>query len=312
MVNEVDKLIYNTLIEQGSVTLPGIGTLRLERKPATAKDKSTLVAPSFSVLYASREDATSIIDVIHNIADTTQEAAEDIYARWQDKVRDDNRVIITTVGVLRDKSFHADESFLATINPFVESVKISRKRSLKWLWITLGILLIAGAATATYLIMNKANSKSDKEVSGVVDNSGVVIEIEEITTIQETTTEPSTTEVAATDNNTIEASVETSIEEVITKPVEVIEEEKPAVWSDAGNVAHYVIVGTYSSQQNVDYAIDDIAKNTPDIACVSLKYGKMYVVAAFGSNDIAECQAFMRTHRKQFSQTWIYSPRQRK
>ena len=312
MVNEVDKLIHNTLIEQGSVTLPGIGTLRLERKPATAKDKTTIAAPTFGILYSSREDATSIVDVIRDAADVAQASAEDIYARWQDKVKSDNRVIITTVGVLRNKSFVADESFLATINPFSESVKISRKRSLKWLWTTLSILLVVGAAAGTYLFINKDNKASDNEVVTTVDNSGVVAVIEDVVVFEEPIAEPEIIEVADSINIDITEVVVEPAEEVVTVVAEVVEEEKPLLWTDAGKLAHYVIVGTYSNQQNVDRAIAKITKHTPDIACLSIKYGKMYVVAAFGSNDIAECQAFMRNHRKQFTQTWIYSPRQRK
>ena len=52
MVNEVNKLILNTLVEQGAVYIPNVGTLSICRT-ASRKRGNKIIAPSYSVTFTT-------------------------------------------------------------------------------------------------------------------------------------------------------------------------------------------------------------------------------------------------------------------
>ena len=83
-------------------------------------------------------------------------------------------------------------------------------------------------------------------------------------------------------------------------------------WRQRDDIRHWVIVGSYSSEENVARAIADLEAKNPDIMFATFQLGSMYAVAAFGSSEYADCESFKQEHMKQFKQSWIHTPRKYK
>ena len=115
MVNEVNKLIYNTLAEHNAVVLPRVGSLGVVRRMAKMEG-NRVVAPTFAVEFSSAEEGVSLCDVIASVANISSSEAEDIYLRWLDKVKEGNTLTISGVGTLRDKSFVTDTELQKALN----------------------------------------------------------------------------------------------------------------------------------------------------------------------------------------------------
>ena len=79
MVGEVNKLIFNTLISEGAVHLPDVGVIYLNRVAATEVARDRVATPRISVQFSSQMKATSLIDVISNVASVDSAQAKDIY-----------------------------------------------------------------------------------------------------------------------------------------------------------------------------------------------------------------------------------------
>lgn len=290
MVNEVNKIVYNTLISEQAVTLPGVGTLLVKRVAASMQSKDVVAAPVFTVEFSSHVEAVSVVDVIAREGGVDTARAEDIYTRWLDKVRSGSVLTIEGVGVLRNKNFELDKEFFAQLNPSQNSVKIKQRKS--------------GAAIAAALVST---------FIGVAVLCGGVAWFfccgDEETSTQEMVTdvEPIAPE-PIVEIETESVAVENIVE---CEPVETIEEELVVVddWTMQEEIHHWVVAGSYSTQENADRAMADISKRNGDIRCKSFKLGKMYAVAVYGSISHDECDRFVKEYNGEFKQMWIFTPR---
>ena len=319
MVNEVNKIVKNTLICKGAVTLPTVGTLRLTRKCAQPMGKG-LTPPEQTITFSSSEDAISIVDAIAEVANIAFADAEDIYLRWLDKTRSESRVVIGGVGVISDKSFKADDDILSQLNPFRGNVVIvsRRKSSKRWIAIVASITVILLVGGAAYLFMGSNATKDNTEsVAKTPDNESDITPTIAITPSTTTSTDILVNKTETTDdvnisiaNNEIDNGV---VEETETETNTEIEQEvvEPIIvgpWHEATDIQHYVIIGSYKRRSNANGAIADIEAMTDvEIYCQSIKRGNMYSVAIFGSSDITSCEAFVSEHKELFPKAWIYS-----
>ncbi|MEG1405670.1 MAG: hypothetical protein RSC34_03565, partial [Alistipes sp.] len=54
MVDEVNKIVYNLLVAEHALSIPSVGSLRVERQPAKRISKSRIVPPYYTVVYTSQ------------------------------------------------------------------------------------------------------------------------------------------------------------------------------------------------------------------------------------------------------------------
>lgn len=293
MQNAVNNLIYNTLVKERRVVLPTVGTISVSRVPATLSG-SRVTPPRYKVEFGSTTEGRTITDIIAHYAAIDIREAEDIYRRWLDKSRKDAVITIEGVGTLRHKSFTADATLLAALNPEGDKPLPLRRRRSKLPWLILLVVLLLGAAVGAYIYLSK-----EVKTEPVSDN------------ITPTETPAKPIEVA-------EPTVDVEFEPV--EPVEPIETivEIPAseevvtetqLWTEREDLRHWVVVGSYSTEQNAKRAIRDIAAKNENVTCDIFKLGSMYAVAAFASSERAECEEFVRSHRKEFKQAWIHTPK---
>lgn len=297
MVNEVNKIIRNRLLSHGAILLPDVGTLFVVRKGAAMSSKSGVVAPEYRVDFSSTCSATSIVDIIAQSASMSTKNAEDVYMLWLDKVRKDNAVIIDSVGSLRNKSFVADESLTNALNPYMGTViKITRRRSRVALYLTATIATVASIALLFVLLTPSDDSATEQTTTDV--------ELSEVST---------TPIVASNDDVNIEPRIvdETISEEAVDESVEEVTETEVVdngPWYEREDTKHYVVVGSYTRKRNAERAVQNITKaNIQDVECHIFQRDKMYTLAVYGSPDLESCEAFIASHKNDFTQAWVYS-----
>lgn len=301
MVDAVNSLIFNTLISERAVNLPGIGTLYVDRIGATVSGDA-IIAPRYSVTFSSHASATSIVDVIAREATIDTAVASDIFERWVAKTKSGNTLEISGVGTLKDKTFIVDNELLKSLNVTQFSgLKRVQKRSSAKKWIaTLSFVIIVLAACA-YLYFAGYITKPNISVS--FEAEIVTTEIAEPTT---TTSEPDIMDVVVEENNIAE---DIAVIEEKGSDVPSVEHVAGGDWRAAKDIRHRVIVGSYSTPENAERAISDIARRTPELNCSIYTLGSMYAVAIYGSSENDDCVEFMRNYSKHFPQIWIHTPK---
>lgn len=301
MVNEVNKIIYNRLITEREITLPGIGSLSLARRAASMSSKEVIVAPRLTIEYSSHAEGCSVVDAIAVIGGTDTATAEDIYSRWLEKVRSGSTLAIEGVGVLRNKSFETDKELLSVLNGIgdthVNIVRRRKGRTILWVGLVLSIIALIVSIAAIFNIdisaISDKTTNSDKQVETTVEN--IVVE-------------PVAEDVAS-------GELTTDVEEDIhTQDVVTVESVEVATvadnWTMRDDIRHWVVAGSYSTMSNAESAVETITKRHQDIDCRIITLGKMYAVAIYGSSDRDDCVQYMRKYHKNFGEAWIFTPKE--
>ena len=277
MVGEVNKLIFNTLISEDAVYLPDVGVIYLHRIAAAEVARDRVAAPRISVQFSSQMKATSLIDVISNVANVDSTQADDIYTRWLDKVRTANGIDIEGIGRVVNKSFVAEEQLLKSLNPLsVNEIKITRCRSNRG--VVAAIITLIVLALVGYILYTNLDFTAPKtEVAEVIKEQGSEPKIEVI--------------------------------EIIDEPTETVVVEEVNDWRKSSDIRHWVIIGSYSTTENAERAIAALSEKYSELMFDYIKLGSMYAVSPFGSSDIAECEAFKSEYKREFTQMWIHTPK---
>lgn len=275
MVNEVNKLIYNTLAEHNAVVLPRVGSLGVVRRIAKMEG-NRVVAPNFAVEFSSAEEGVSLCDVIASVANISSSEAEDIYLRWLDKVKEGNTLTISGVGTLRDKSFVTDTELQKALNLADKApIKIHSRSRKPYIAIAAVVVALLGVCAYLFLANDRVASPAPAPIEEVVVDEVVVAEPEP---------EPET-------------------------EIEIEIEPAPVRWIDRDDIRHWIVVGSYSTMENAERAVEDILKRQDAECCDILTLGKMYAVAVYGSSDKADCERFVRDNRDKFKQSWVHTPK---
>ena len=280
MVEEVNKIIYNMLISGRGVHLPEVGTLFIERQGARRIAKDRLLSPRNVVTFSSQEQAPSLVDEIVDIAGCQLAQAQDIYARWREKTREGNDITIGGIGVLRGKSFTADKSFAAAINPRgVKTLVVRRRRSNAWIYIVCGVAVVAALAIFALLQWGSewgfGEQKSKYEVQTVAEPVAEVVTEADAEPVAET----------ALPENT----------KTVVKPIE------------SQGYPYYVVMGVFSTEQNAARAVSQLRSKIKEATGEVLPSGDKYMVTAFGSNSRSECNLFIGAYGDIYPDLWVYN-----
>ena len=321
MVNEVNKLIFNTLVEQGAVYIPNIGTLSICRTPSRKRGRR-VVPPSYSVAFTTERNAKSLSDVITAMTNVNQEFADDIVARWQTKATIDGRVVIAGVGSISNGSYTPDKELIAKLNINTDTINLKGNSNGKKWALVLGVLLsICALAISIYNIVvnrddepiqsvqitssNDSATESSSAINKDIKSDDIAIDItKEKEAVNEPITIPET-----------EVEVDTKVDTILNEPAvsEPITEEVATAsevddWRGE-NVSHYVIFGSYSTMTNANNAITKIERRNPSAQCKVIRIGAMYGIAVYGSTNRDECATFKRQNRTVYKDAWIHTPK---
>jgi hypothetical protein len=297
MIQEVNKLIFNTLIEHHGVFLPQVGTLSLVHLAATT-EHNRIHAPRLSVEFSSQQQAVSIVDVISQKAQIDNALADDIYSRWLDKSRKGSELEISGVGKLCNKSFVVDTALINQLNLYRDEplaiTKQKKKDSLLVVLLTTCFLAIAGFVcwyfiTGSDIINNRVEPI---EITDIVEP--IVENIDQEAFVK--TTLDDTSELIETHDNA------TSQEQI----------ENIADWRQKTDIHHWVVVGSYSTIDNAQRAIADIENKQLGLFVTHIKLGSMFAVVIFGDHELESCEEFKHEHGDEFPQLWIHTPKRYK
>lgn len=317
MVNEVNKIIFNTLVEQGAIYIPNIGTLSIHSTPSH-KRGNRVVPPTHSVVYTTECKATSLSNVIMAIANIDETNAEDIVARWHKKINDNGRVAIDGVGTIANGAFTPNSELIAKLNIHNEPIYLNGKvrSSRKWWLIPLIVLSLVALGLNLYLLFSRDKIEP---IAPVANTSTESLVTENITAEnQQISNDTITTDSSTQETNTQEEEM-ANIEVINAEPAPEITEQKVeqeveqteakiADWREH-DTRHYVIFGSYSTMTNANTAIKKIERNNPAAQCKVIRIGTMFGIAVFGSDNHDECNAFKRNNRTVYKDAWIHTPK---
>lgn len=304
MVGEVNKIIFNSLVSGRGIFLPQVGSLYIERQAARKITDNKYQSPRNIVVFSSKEMAVSLVQEIINVASCSEQQAADIYQRWLDKSRQDNRVMIGGVGELVDKSFRMEEEFAQVINPKGIRTIVVRRR-FHWLFFLISILCIL-AAVGIFIYANSFvdNEPVDAEKPSVKQSTEVKIDVAEdslqvVVPITQAAVEQDKAAVANQEPNAVPKS--DAAEQQGSQPT-VQNNQSP-------QYAFYVVGGVYADQNNVPKAINQLKANLPAAKFAILPYKGKFMITALGSDNYDECQQFINTYQTRQNGLWIYRAR---
>lgn len=324
MVNQVNNIIFNLIVSGRGVWLPDIAALRTVRRPAQSGTSSrTVLPPRLTVEFTSHREGVSLVEEIARVASIDETAARDIYDRWIEKCLVDGILTIDGIGVLRGKSFVADNALTELLNADAggEIKVVKRRRSHRLPVIVSAVLLLAAAAGALYWLLCRDMTNAQSDDTGSVELPAAVVqpaaadaaeqvaessaaepqqEQAENTSIDGVQTSASDAEpdrAAAAETEAAAAETEAAAAESDTA----VTETKPAAESD---IRYRVIIGSYSTRSNAERAVADARKRVPGLRCEIRPLGRLFAVAAFGAPTREECEEFIREHRSDFPQAW--------
>ena len=178
MVNQVNNIIYNTLVRERAILLPGIGILSVVRRSAAMASKESILPPTYVVEFSSQGVATSLVDIIAHEGKIEAPKAEEIYSRWLEKVRTESTLTIEGVGRLQHKSFVVQPAFIALFNPVDNRpVKINIKRRKGGLVASIIIVLVAAIGALGYYFIDDIKALFE---ANTPEESAVVITAERV------------------------------------------------------------------------------------------------------------------------------------
>ncbi len=293
MAAEVNKLIGSRLLSGEAVLLPEVGSLCITMSTSQRK----------RVEFSSEPQGVSLVDVIKERANCSDEEALKIYNMWVEEVRVDSTLVVEGVGELKANGFVTVDSFAKQLNPIVEQkeeelavvapvvvptpapkreVKQNSynrmnqdqpKRSNKGIIVAIvAILLIIGGF---FLISNINNSRAEK----------ARIEAEASAKAKEAQRVADSIKIANLEAERLAAEAE-------------VESEKP--------LRFRWVYGVFSEQGNVDRAVRDINRTFGEGRAKCYPYGACTLVSMFESDDRAECQRLLMNNYDTYPDSWIY------
>ena len=317
MVNEVNKIIFNTLVEQKAIYIPNIGTLSIHSTPSH-KRGNRVVPPAHSVVYTTECKAISLSNVIMTIANIDETSADDIVARWHKKINDSGRVAIDGVGTIANGAFTPNSELIAKLNIHNEPIYLNGKvrSSRKWWLIPLIVLSLVALGLNLYLLFSRDKIEPIAPVANTSTES--LVTENTATENQQISNDTITSDSSTQETNTHEEEI-ANIEAINAEPTpEITEQEveqeveqteaKITDWREH-DTRHYVIFGSYSTMTNANTAIKKIERNNPAAQCKVIRIGTMFGIAVFGSDNHDECTAFKRNNRTVYKDAWIHTPK---
>lgn len=303
MVNEINKLIFNSLLKYSAVHLPHVGTLYIKRLSAELNG-GKLQAPVTVVDYSSTASAFSIVEIIANQASVSIEEAEDIYARWHNRTCTESTVSIEGVGTLRNKSFITSTELSIALNRYnITDVGKPKKGSVAKIIAVISISLIITAITlVTYTKFDIVNRfKQDAAIEFVATDIPY-----------DTIPEQPVTENVVVEVQSQPVAEGEEIENLIIETVIDVAKEEGGDTNIQPETGYMVVVGSFETIENAERYCELIKQKVSGIDCRIRPLGRLNAVIAFISEDRAECQEFINSYINYFPQAWIHVPRELK
>lgn len=280
MSNIVDKVIYNTLISEGRVALPEIGTLCLEGEPRTVRFEEN-----------TDPEAPLLTEVIVKMGGISFEEATTLYNDWRTASREDNGAItLEGIGRIQPRTIVMDGALDKALNHLSDplpTARLKRRRTDKWLWWVLGIA-IAACATLWAIMPWDINAvfigtmEEEEQAEEPIVATPTVVPFEEVT-------------------EEIVVIPEPEPKPTVTTP------EPAATTTPTTNKRYNLSVGVYSTKQNARDCInrDPLKIGSANYIIGNYPGGK-WIVIAHSSNSKREIESLRSQYKRKGKDVWIY------
>ena len=301
MKQQIDNLIRNLLGEGHDIYLPQVGTLMVRRRPATMPSSKMVMAPYREVTFTGEQRGESLVEIIISMTDVTSERAEAIYEQWLQQVRRDDEVRIDGVGVVRQRQFEAEKSFVAYLNPQPRKSVALRPRTNYLFYLLASLCILFAVGVAGYILYSEQlfAERMEKPALLVTSTSvqpadmNVPQPAENNAAVQEVVVEP------------------VAVEKPVVEPVQEAVAEKPQILAMKTGYS-YAVWGVYSELKNAEYYVGLVAERYIDLNPAIYKYNNRYMVAVFERKSRGECAELvdrLKELSSAFRDMWVYTKR---
>ena len=293
MKQQVDNLIANTLLDEGEVYLPEVGTLILYRHAAKLLSKRELQRPYRELRLTKEERGESITAYISHIASVSAERASDIYAEWLAQSLRNNILTINALCTIEGNKIVTDKTFEDMANPKGRGTVKVNPRTNYLIYIIAGLCMGFALGIAGYVLYTNGTLEHLFAKKSVAPASEA---FESVAESPSQSTEPVVEVVEQVVEQTTEQVVEQSVEPTIL-PMQ--------------KGSSYAVWGVYNELKNAEDALNWLATRIPEIESANIyEYDGRYMVALCEVASRSECGrkvSAWKAEHKSCKSVWVYT-----
>ena len=292
MKQQVDNLIANTLLDEGEVYLPEVGTLILYRHSAKLLSKRELQRPYRELRLTKEQRGNSITAYISHITGVSAERASDIYAEWLAQSLRNGTLTINGLCTIEGGKITTDKTFEDMANPKGRGTVKINPRTNYLIYIIAGLCMGFALGIAGYVLYT----------NGTLDNlfakKSIAPASEAFESIVEEPSQP------------IEPIVE--VVKVVEQTTEQVVEQsvKPTILPMQKG-SSYAVWGVYNELKNAEDAVSWLTTRIPEIEGVNIyDYDGRYMVALCEVALRSECGrkvSAWKAQHKSCKSVWVYT-----
>ena len=332
MVEEVNRIIYNTLASGENMYITGIGSLVIEQSSAKRRTRKSVEQPRKTIVFTEQQNGVSLEEEIARIGNIDAEQAHGIFEQWLAQVLDSETLVIEGVGTLRRDEFTITDSFDEVLNKQGSeqiTVKTCRNEGLCIFASLCGILALC-LAGYVWFEMRSGNISAPFNRN---TNDYPVASVNEQPSDALATNAPNEDiiNVAAATDGSVDAPTVANATETSTaaepshdKPAEkAVAADTNAKTSAAtaqastgksnGKIFNsvsgrsYVVIGVYSTPENAFRAVEQAKQRMSDVNCTVYYYSSKYMVSVYNSDNREQAVAYKNRISRTFEGLWIYT-----
>lgn len=288
MKQQVDNLIANTLLDEGGVYLPEVGTLILYRHSAKLLSKRDLQRPYRELRLTKEQRGESITTHISHIANVTAERASDIYAEWLAQSLHNNILTISGLCTIEGGKITTNKTFEDMANPKGRGTVKINPRTNYLIYIIAGLCMGFALGIAGYVLYTNGtldNLFAKKQIAPASEAFESVVEKQPAQPAQQHTEQ---------------------VADIVTEPIV----EKPTI-APMQKGSSYAVWGVYNELKNAEDALSWLATRIPEIEGANIyDYDGRYMVALCEVASRSECGrkvSAWKAEHKSCKSVWVYT-----
>lgn len=293
MVEQVNKLIFNTLCAGRDIYIPQVGSLVVRRISSSLQSSKRLVPPRYRVTLTGEQRGESLVEIIAQSANVTTERAEDICRQWLNAVKREGVVTIEDVGHIEDKSFNISPQLHNILNPHsLEPIVLKPRTN----WGVVASLVATLIGIAGVIAWQLLPAKAVVETQ----DAPMVVEVEKSDSVVEQS-------VVVEPVQAVEPEIEVVAEVVEPAPAAVAPEPEIGTLTKGKS---YIVWGVYSHIENARKYKELVESRYHDISCAIYHYknNTLYMVALAQTDTRSEALGVTRSLKERgkfFEQLWV-------
>ena len=295
MKQQIDNLIANTLLDEGEVYLPNVGTLILYRHSAKLLSKKELQVPYQELRLTKEQRGEGLGIHIAQVANISAERASDIYAEWLEQSLRNDILTIEGVCCIENGNITTHQTFEDMANPNGRGTVKINPRTNYLIYIIAGLCMGFALGIAGYVL--HTNGTFDK----LIAKQSIAPASEAFENVVEEVVQP-------TEQVVLEAAEPT--QEVTPVPTaEPLTEVSAILPMQKGS--SYAVWGVYNELKNAEDAVNWLSTRIPEIEGVNIyDYNGRYMVALCEVASRSECGRKVSAWKAEHiscKNVWVYT-----